>query len=77
MLNRNIPTLSILVITSIALLVGAPPARAAEGDAEACRADCETERLQCVERCSTHSNPIECEAECRDDAETCTRQCER
>jgi hypothetical protein len=47
----------------------------AQGDEEACKSACEAAREQCVDICGQHSNPIECEGQCRDDAEDCHRSC--
>jgi len=40
-----------------------------------CEAACEADHEQCVDRCSTHSNPVECDAACRETEQICTREC--
>jgi hypothetical protein len=39
--------------------------------------DCAAQHKQCVEVCGEHSNPIQCEADCRDDEYACHQDCER
>ena len=40
-----------------------------------CEAACEATHLQCVNSCSTHSNPVECDAACRESEQICKREC--
>ncbi len=40
-----------------------------------CKSACEMQRKQCVEACGEHPNPVECDADCRDDLEDCDRHC--
>ena len=46
-------------------------------DEEACKSECEWARKLCVEECARHSNPSECDAQCRDDARDCVHACRR
>lgn len=46
-------------------------------DEESCKMDCAAQHKQCVEVCGEHSNPIQCEADCRDDEYACHQDCER
>ena len=40
-----------------------------------CEAACEAVHEQCVDVCSEHSNPAECDSQCREQLEDCTRAC--
>ena len=40
-----------------------------------CEAACEAEHEQCVNVCAEHSNPAECDSQCREQLEKCTRAC--
>ena len=42
---------------------------------EPCEAACEASHEQCVDTCRTHSNPIECDAACRETEQVCKREC--
>ncbi len=44
-------------------------------DEDACVEYCRVQHEQCVESCSRHPNPVECDADCREDSFACTRQC--
>lgn len=41
----------------------------------ACEQACNEEVQACITACGEQSNPIECEASCRDDGETCQERC--
>ena len=45
-------------------------------DEQSCKAECQRQQQQCISSCGAESNPIECEASCRDEAYTCEEQCE-
>ena len=40
-----------------------------------CELACEAAHEQCVETCGEHSNPMECDSDCRETLQDCTRQC--
>jgi hypothetical protein len=40
-----------------------------------CKQACEEQEQACLSACSEHSNPIECESDCRNDAYLCSKQC--
>jgi hypothetical protein len=42
---------------------------------DACEAACQEEHQQCIEVCGQHSNPVECDSDCRDAAQDCHRRC--
>lgn len=52
---------------------GLAHAQAIEGDP--CRQACYEEHTLCVDACSGHGDPIQCEARCRDQLEDCLRGC--
>jgi hypothetical protein len=41
----------------------------------ACEQACSEQEQACVTACGEQSNPIECEASCRDDGESCRERC--
>ena len=47
----------------------------AQQEDEACRTACQTQHELCIEACSNHPNPVECEADCRDQVEDCNIEC--
>lgn len=50
-------------------------ATAQVGDEDPCRSACRDAHSQCVTSCGAHSNPIECEAQCREQAQDCEERC--
>lgn len=42
---------------------------------DTCVESCRSEHEQCIESCAQHPNPIECDADCREDSIDCTREC--
>jgi len=44
-------------------------------DEDDCKSACEMQRKQCVEACGEHPNPVECDADCRDDFLDRNRHC--
>jgi hypothetical protein len=42
---------------------------------DACVDACEQTKAQCVDRCDTHDNPVECDEDCQEAAQDCTRAC--
>jgi len=42
---------------------------------DACRASCQEQRKLCVEECSEHSDPMDCESECDEESEDCQMSC--
>jgi hypothetical protein len=49
----------------------------ADSEENDCVSACEMQKQQCVEVCGDHSDPIECDADCRDAFEDCRQQCFR
>ena len=50
-------------------------AATAQLDEDPCREACRAAHTQCVNLCSEHGNPMECESSCREQAEECERSC--
>lgn len=44
-------------------------------DEQSCKAECQEQQQACIEFCSEHSNPVECETNCRNDAYECAKRC--
>ena len=42
---------------------------------EACRTACQTQHDLCIEACGEHPDPVECDADCRDQMEDCNIEC--
>ena len=67
----------VLVVLAAACLLAAwsfaPAAQVIEGDG--CVQACFEQKAECVSACGEHSNPMECESECREQLEDCQRQC--
>jgi hypothetical protein len=47
----------------------------AQQEDEACRTACQTQHEQCIEACGEHSDPVECDADCREQMEDCNTEC--
>jgi hypothetical protein len=47
----------------------------AQQEDEACRTACQTQHEQCIESCAEHPDPVECDADCRDEMEDCNIEC--
>jgi hypothetical protein len=45
-------------------------------DASACERSCNEHHTAYVTACGTHDNPVECDADCRDQLEGCQEQCD-
>ena len=45
-------------------------------DGTPCSDACYQQKAACVSVCAEHSNPIECESECREQLEDCLDRCE-
>ncbi len=41
-----------------------------------CAAACREAKERCLTSCGAHSNPIECDDRCEEEAEDCVEQCE-
>jgi hypothetical protein len=63
---------TLLLVAGIALIAYAAVSMP---DDDACRKSCRAEHARCVSECSGHSDPIECEAVCRDALEDCESSC--
>ena len=44
-------------------------------DSSACEQSCYEQKSICVSACGTHTNPVECEAQCHDELLDCLKQC--
>ena len=44
-------------------------------DADECERACYAQESVCTEACGTHTNPVECDGQCRDELEDCLREC--
>ena len=66
----------ILMALTVGLAIAAwSSAQSQAIDEDPCRDACYEAHRQCIEYCGDHSNPIECDADCRDTQEDCLRQC--
>ncbi len=66
----------LVVLAAVGLLAAwsfAPAAQVIDGNA--CVQACFEQHAACVSACGTHGNPIECEAECREQLDDCRRSC--
>lgn len=64
---------TVLAAAGLALWSLTTGAQVIEGDG--CRQACFAQKSECVSACGTHSNPIECEADCRDALNDCLDRC--
>jgi hypothetical protein len=64
-------TLLLLVVAATASFA---IAGAQEGES-ACQIECSDRMRACIDVCSEHENPIECESDCRNDAWVCKNDC--
>jgi hypothetical protein len=42
---------------------------------DSCVESCQQAKTRCVETCDTHDNPVECDENCQETAQSCTHQC--
>ena len=66
-----------LVVAAALPVLGWASSSPQSQDEQVCQDACQAELRQCVEACGRHSNPIECEADCRRDADDCQGDCRR
>ncbi len=52
-------------------------ARARDDEEEICVDQCKAQHDQCVDYCGEHRNPIECDADCREEFQDCVHECRR
>lgn len=68
-------------IRTLAVMLGlvamAGWAARAVDDENSCIQACKVEHARCISACGEHSNPVECEATCRETFEDCERRCYR
>ena len=58
------------------LLVAAGIAAWAQiGDQDPCVHACHVAKVQCIDTCDVHLNPVQCDEDCQEAAEDCIRQC--
>lgn len=48
----------------------------AQDQEAACKASCQEQQQYCIQACSEHPDPVECDANCRDALRDCRRRCE-
>lgn len=53
----------------------APESRAQIIDSNDCERACYEQESACARACGEHTNPMECDATCRDDRDDCLREC--
>jgi hypothetical protein len=68
------------VLTVLLLLAGILglaffSAQAQIGDEDRCRSGCRDAQAECTSACGAHSNPMECEDECEQQAQECKASC--
>jgi hypothetical protein len=69
--SKSIAAIAVLYVM---LVVGAV-AWAQGADRDSCVEACHDAKIQCLNTCETHSNPMECDEACQEAAQDCTRQC--
>lgn len=47
----------------------------AQEEEDVCVESCRAQHEQCIESCAQHPNPVECDADCREDSLSCTQEC--
>jgi hypothetical protein len=63
-------------MTAVFLMVVAGSfAWAQNTDRDSCVDSCERAKENCINICTTHENPMECEEDCQAKAVACNRQC--
>jgi hypothetical protein len=68
---RTLSLLFSLLIACVALV-----ATAEIGEEDPCREACREEKRRCVQECSEHSSPIECDSRCQEAREDCELSCD-
>jgi hypothetical protein len=64
------------VIAALCVMAVAGAVAWAQGaDRDSCVDACHQAKARCVATCDTHDNPVECDEDCQETAEACTRQC--
>lgn len=63
------------LIAFVVLGVWAPASRAQIIDSNDCERACYERQSACARVCGEHTNPVECDATCRDEREDCIREC--
>jgi len=71
-------SLIITLATACLLAIGMVVFTAWAQDEEegSCTAACHEAKERCLTSCGTHSNPIECDDRCEEEAEDCVERCE-
>ena len=71
-------SLMVTLATACLLAVGMAvfTAWALDEEEGSCAATCREAKERCLTSCGTHSNPIECDDRCEEEAEDCVEQCE-
>ncbi len=68
---RRLSLLAFLIILSLTVWISMTHAY---GESP-CEEQCDAVHSQCVAVCSEHSNPVECDSQCREQSEECTQAC--
>lgn len=64
------------VLIALALVAGwAPVGTAQIIDSDGCERACYAQEAACTDACGTHTDPVECDGDCRDELEDCLREC--
>jgi hypothetical protein len=63
------------ILTAIALCSIAGGAIANSQEDEVCIDECKAIHQECVDYCAEHTNPLECDDECRDEQTDCAQEC--
>jgi hypothetical protein len=74
--SKSTGWIAVWTLAAALLLGGSLVSRAQLGGDTPCRHECREDKAVCVETCSNHSNPVECEATCRDEMEHCLMVCD-
>jgi hypothetical protein len=65
------------VLAALVLGTGLAASAVDEVDEEeaACKEACQVAFEECADACSEHDDPVECDADCRDEHEDCQQRC--
>lgn len=63
------------IATVCMIAVAGAVAWAQSADRDSCVDACHQAKTRCIDTCETHDNPVECDEDCQETAQDCTRQC--
>jgi hypothetical protein len=69
------PALVALLVAACLAALGSHGSAAQVIDSDACQQSCHEQQSVCVGACAAHRNPVECEAQCRDERLDWLKQC--